>query len=130
MISLTIRNPNTMAETLNFNRIDQGANFIKEFRLLNHDTQEPIDLTGYSARMQIRYRTPSGDLVGTLDSTAQDPYITFDRVNGVMRFNVPAAVTTIWKAGDVVYDCELIYPNGRVDRIFEGSTSIIAEVTR
>jgi len=130
MINFVLREDSQMTETLNFTRIDQGANFMREMRLLNHDTQEPIDLTGYSARMQIRYRTPSGDIAGTLDSTSQDPYITFDRVNGVMRFNVPASVTMTWKPGEVVYDCELTYPNGRVDRIFEGSTNIIAEVTR
>lgn len=119
-----------MTATLNFDRIDQGANFMREFRFQNHDTEEVLDLTGYSARMQIRYRTFQGDLVGTLSSLGIDPVITFVPEDGVMRFNVPAEVTKTWGPGFVAYDLELTYPNGRIDRVFEGTTYIVAEVTR
>lgn len=119
-----------MTQRLNFSRINQGANFLRVMRLLDTTTELPIDLTGFSAKMQIRYRTPQGSLIATLDSESESPYITFDAENGLMNFDVPAAVTKAWRTGTVVYDLELTYPDGKVDRLFEGTTSIVAEVTQ
>lgn len=73
--------------------VDQGAVLDTQFRYLNPDGS-PVDLTGYSARCQIRSAAgPSGKLLLTLDSESTPPTITIDGPNGLITLNASADMT-------------------------------------
>lgn len=119
------------APILNFERIKQGATFLRT--MLFKSNGVPINLTGFSARMQFRRRLASGELI--YEANTVNGTIELD-ANGYMVINIPASQTALWPVGDIVYDCELTYPlevgesEARVDSIFEGTSQAIAEVTK
>lgn len=88
--------------------IYQGQTYNDSVELLD-DAGEPVDLTGRSARMQVReYR--GGPLVmelGTADGT-------IEMAAGVIQFNIPADVTAAipiaYDYGMWVYSLELVTP--------------------
>lgn len=105
--------------------IAQGADNAYSFRYSNDGV--PVDLTGWSARAQIR-SDYGGDIYLTL--TAQDIPLTSD---GVIQITIPHTVTeatewNAWTSG--VWDLELVDPNGGVTRFAAGRVTISQDVTR
>jgi hypothetical protein len=85
-----------------------------------------IDLSGYSARMQLRTSAASNTVV--LDLTTANGRIAIDGTAGKISLLI-AAADTAGLSGTGVYDLELV--NGAiVQRILEGSYTISPEVTR
>lgn len=87
----------------------------------------PVNLTGYSARMQVRELHTS---VETLVSLQTGSGITLGGKAGTINILIPSANTEGFKPVPHVYDIELIAPNGSVTRILEGTFNITPEVTR
>jgi hypothetical protein len=87
----------------------------------------PVNLTGYSARMQVRELHTSID---TLVSLTTGSGITLGGKAGTINILIPSTNTEGFKAVPHVYDIELISPNGSVTRILEGTFNITPEVTR
>jgi hypothetical protein len=87
----------------------------------------PVNLTGYSARMQVR---ESHDSLETLVSLSTDSGITLGGKAGTINIFIPSTNTEGFKPVPHVYDLELIYPNRSVVRILEGTFNITPEVTR
>lgn len=87
----------------------------------------PIDITGYSAAMQIRenYESPT-----TILSLASPADITVGGVDGVFVINVTAAVMTGLADGKYVYDFEVTSAGGTVTRLLQGALIITPEVTK
>lgn len=86
-----------------------------------------VDITGYTARMQLR-SLPS-DSVAVLTLT-QASGITIDGPTGTLAVRATAAQTAAISAGPYYYDLEITSPTGVVTRIVQGELVVNAEVTR
>lgn len=102
-------------------RIEQGATWKPVLTL--RDT----DLTGYTARMQIR---PDIDSDTVLLELTTSNGITIDGPAGQITLHLTDVETTAldWREG--VYDLELIAPSGDVQRLLKGPVEVDPEVTR
>ena len=105
--------------------IEKGATFRLNLRLSSKTTGLPLDLTGYSGRMQVR-ETLVAEVVA-LDLSGVD--FTFD-ATGKCRVKASAARTTALAIVGGVYDLEIESPAGDVERLFEGKVKIKPNVTR
>lgn len=107
--------------------IDQGATF----QLLitwNDPSGTPINLTGYTARMQIRPTQPSSTIV--LELTTENGGITLGGLAGTISLFASATATAAITADSGVYDLELASAGGIVTRLLQGSVTFNPEVTR
>lgn len=114
--------------------MEQGATYEQDF-IWTDTNDQPYNLTGYAARMQIR---PTIDSNQVLDSyTTANGRITVSS-NGTIKLLVPATVTagyTNWptlaagQSAVAVYDLEL-ESGGVVTRLLKGKITLDFEVTR
>lgn len=104
--------------------IEQNATFDPVVRLKIKGTDVPVDLTGFTALMQIR-KTRGDDAVLVQLSTdslpEDDGTITIDGPNGLLELFIDDAVTATFPEGYGVYDILLTAPSGRRSRPIEGS---------
>ena len=113
--------------------IYQGDLFEMPIFFLDND-MEPIPLTGYSAKMQIRStRTEDEDQTPILEATTDNGYLVIDAENGEIDVVIPSTVTALLPAGFVgVYDI-FIYSKtitGLDTMILNGPVTIIGGVTK
>lgn len=108
--------------------IDQGATFTKTVTWKTGKPAAPVDLTGCSARMQIREKLESTAVLLELSTT--DGRITLGGAAGTVNLRVEAVVTAAitWRTG--VYDLEIEFADGTVRRLFSGPVAVSPEVTR
>jgi hypothetical protein len=103
----------------------QGSTFDVQFTYKIN--KFPVNLNGYSARMQVREAHVSPE---TLISLEDGSGITLGAKAGTIDIFIPSNITEGFKPIPHVYDLELIAPNGSVNRILEGTFNITPEVTR
>lgn len=106
--------------------MDQGANW--DLNVVYKDSDgNPINLSGYTAAMQLRqnYNSDSAEL--TL--TTANGGITIVGAQGKLVLHATAAQTGSLDAGFYVYDLE-ITSGGVVTRIIQGQVTVAGEVTR
>jgi hypothetical protein len=89
---------------------------------------KPIDLTGMTARMQIRLRIDSTDVIHEL--TTENGGITLDTVTCTINLKIPASVTSTFDFSTAVYNLELIDSLGDVVSLSRGILTLVKEVTR
>lgn len=89
--------------------------------------EEPVDLTGYTARMQIRYDNHSGSVA--VDLTTENGGIEIDSVTNKILIYISAEQTSKIQAKECVYDLEMV-DGYFVERIIEGKVRISPEVTK
>ncbi len=117
--------------------IERGADWVRTFTLKNATTLVPFDLTGCMVRMHIREEV---DSVATLDilTTENGRIELVNRDNplggvvlGGIKIMFPNAISTayIW-TDPAVYQLEIVYPSGTVERRLHGSVILSPEVTR
>lgn len=87
-----------------------------------------IDITGYTARMQVRV-SPSSSTV-LLELTTENGGFVVDGPAGKLTMVITEAIaeTLTWRRG--VYDIELIPPSGEAFRFLQGEIEVSPEVTR
>lgn len=107
--------------------IDQGATFTRRFVWKAGEPLEIVDLTGLTARMQIR-PTSQGDLLVSL--TTENGGITLGGEDGTIDLLISAADTSAFTWTKAVYDLEIVYPDARVRRLLSGNVTLSREVTR
>ena len=109
--------------------IEQGATFC-ETVAYKTEADQPIDLTGYSARMQIRKQKLSEDVLFEL-TTDPDKGITIDGKKGLITLLITADETENFNASGFygVYDLELV-ADDVVIRLIEGNIYVSSEVTK
>jgi hypothetical protein len=102
---------------------------------------EPVDLTGYSARMQIRPSvdssttylsitdTLSNDGTG-LNLTPESASVVLPKTSGSIGLFISAASSSNLSFTEGVYDIELQSNSGIVTRLLEGLVKLSKEVTR
>jgi len=105
----------------------QGTRFRFRFNIATNGTG--IDLTGYSAAMQVRKTVNSST---TLLNLVSPTNITLNAssVNGDVLVVVSGSSMAALPAGTWVYDFELTDGDGNPEAILEGKFIVKAEVTR
>jgi hypothetical protein len=107
---------------------EQGATFQRSFRWVDADEQ-PILLTGWSARMQVRTSYKAAEPLVSLDSDALGG-IVLTPAEGGIYLELDAAATAELPAKQGVYDLEMVSPTGEVTRLLQGTFTITPEATR
>jgi hypothetical protein len=103
-------------------KIDQGATLVLEIECHN-DLGQPMDLTGYTAQAQVRYRHSDAGPAAVFSATLNE-------TPGLVSLSLGAAQTAALAKPFGVWDCELTGPGGVVQRLAEGKVTISPEVTR
>lgn len=108
--------------------IDQGATFTRQVTWKTGKPATPVDLTGCTARMQIREEIESAEVLVSL--TTANGGITLGGAAGtvVLRIEATATAAFQWTAG--VFDLEIEFADGTVRRLLAGTVSVSPEVTR
>ncbi len=108
--------------------IEQGSVFTLNL-VYKDSTGTPINLTGYSARMQVRQKYASTTPLISLTSPSD---ITLGGALGTIVAKISASVTKDLTIKQGVYDLELVPPSGAADafRLVEGAVTVTPEVTR
>lgn len=108
----------------------QGATFQRQVTWTD-SARDAYNLTGYTARMQVRANVTSNTVIATLSTTAgSEGTITLGGTAGTVDLLISAANTASLTAGQYVYDLELVSGGGVVTRLLEGNFKVSAEVTR
>ena len=89
---------------------------------------EPVNLTGYSARMKVKEKYTSA--TAELDLTTVNGAIVLGGASGTITINVDAATTANLVAKEYIYDLELVSSSNIVTRLIEGKFIVTPEVTR
>lgn len=106
---------------------DQGATFKRTITWTNQ-ARVPYNLTGYTARMQVRSTIDSSTVI--LELTTANSRISLGGTAGTVNLLVSATTTAALTPGLYVYDLELVSGGGEVTRLIEGNFNVRAEVTR
>ena len=108
--------------------IYQGATFRKRLTWSVGTPAVPVDLTGCTARMQVRPEVESPMVL--LELTTANGGIALGGVAGTIELYVSDDASTLftWTAG--VWDLEIEFPGGDVRRLAQGSIGVSPEVTR
>lgn len=108
--------------------IEQGATFSRKLTWKKKSTNEIINLTGYTARMQVR-KSVTDPLV-LLEMSTENGKITIDPDYGVINLFLTPQETSQIKFKGGFYDLELRSPSGYVFRLLQGKVIVSFEVTR
>ena len=117
--------------------IEQGATWRDTYTLLQPAPvgtpiadMLPIDLSGYSARMQVRPDYASTTVL--IELSTDNTRITITPLTGTLALFISDADTTALAFTDAsaVYDLELIQPGGEVIRLLRGTVTLSPEVTK
>jgi hypothetical protein len=103
----------------------QGATFSKQ--LTYTIDSDPVDLTTYTARMQVREKHSSTSAIVSLNT--ENGGITLGGVDGTINLYISDTSTSLFIAKDYFYDLELI-SSSNVYRLIEGKFLVTPEVTR
>lgn len=90
---------------------------------------EPLNLTGYTARMQIREKLDSTEIIKSLTS---DPSggISIDTSGYKITITISATDTAEFTFSSAVYSLELVSSTGVVNQLMSGTLTLVREVTR
>jgi hypothetical protein len=119
-----------MAATQDFD-VDQGSYWSQEL-LWKDENDDPVDLSNYSARMQLRRRVTSPTVLLSLDDGGLGG-ITLGGLAGTILLELDADQTSSLPARQgkrFVYDLELVPAGGKVHRLLQGKFVVSPEVTR
>lgn len=110
--------------------VEQGATFRRTLtwtRSVSGGDPVPYDLTGATARMQIR-----PDLVSTpfASLTTENGGISLGGTAGTIELYLSDTQTDTMTTQHGIYDLEVKFPDGDVRRVLEGSVNVSLNVTR
>ena len=103
--------------------IQQGATFYKQIVLRGTDSI-PVDLTGATIMSQVRETYDSPGIIATMVTDIPTP------TNGTFTLTIADTVTDLLDFTTAVYDVEVHYPDGFVDRVLEGKVVFSKGTTR
>lgn len=107
--------------------IDQGATFTLQVTYKD-ENGAPINLTGYTAAMQIRQNYNDSAALITLTSPSDGIVIT--GATGTINITISAEQTGSLDEGFYVYDLEITATNNVITRLIQGQFTVSPEVTR
>jgi len=88
----------------------------------------PVDLTGYTARMQIRGKVTDTAVIKEL--TTANSGIILNNTIKTITLTMSATDTALLTFTTAVYSLELVSSGGEVTQLINGSLSLVKEVTR
>ena len=104
-------------------QIDQGSDF--DIDLTLSEGGSPVNLTGYSARAQMRSKKSDASPAASFTCTVTDA------TGGVIKMSLPNATSSSLSAGRYYYDLEIYTASDAiVKRLLEGEVTVDREVTR
>ena len=106
--------------------IEQGATFSQV--ITYKESGGAVDLTGYTARMQVRSTLESAEAL--IELTTANGRIALGGAAGTITLTISATDTAALTAGRGVYDLELVSGSGIVTRLLQGVCPISRNVTR
>lgn len=109
-------------------KIYRGASFYKLVTWKQGDPLTPVDLTGCTARMQVRRSIDSDVVLKTF--TTENDTIVLGGEDGTIRYAIMDAEETADFDTDGVYDLEIVFADGTVVRRLYGDVKTSQEVTR
>jgi hypothetical protein len=115
-----------MAGQKNF-EVDQNATFSFQVTYTEEDETTPIDLTGASAKMQVRDTKGGNKLAVTLTSPSGG--ITIDGPEGVLNIKMTPTQTNKLFYPKSSYDVMVIDSNGNKIKLLEGFMTLNRSVT-
>lgn len=104
---------------------DQGASFSLQFLWLGSDQETPVNLSGYSAAMQVR--SQAGTLLTTFSTTAGS--IALGGTAGTITLSAAPSTTAGWTFGAGLYDLQLTDGSGDVTTLLSGIFTVNAAIT-
>jgi hypothetical protein len=107
----------------------KGSTFVKIIQWKTGDPALAVNLTGCTARMQIRKAVNDTTVLDTL-TTENGKIIIHEPLNGKFKILIPANVSTAYAFTSAVYDLEVIFTDLTVTRVIEGCLTAVPEVTR
>lgn len=107
--------------------VEVGATFRMNV-VWNDPDGNPIDNTGYEARMQFRKKYGAAAII--MSFTTADLSIILGGADGSIAIKGLATLTEDITDRYGVYDLEMLAPNGDVDRILKGAVDFDPEVTK
>lgn len=112
--------------------IEPGTTF--ELHIVWTDSEgDPVDLTGYRVRCQVRESADSSSTLLSIDSATPVSGITvgsLDTDGGIDITVAPAVTGALNFDGIAVYDLMVTSPAGVVTRLIHGNVSLVETVTR
>lgn len=108
--------------------IYQGATFSRTFQWKTGTPAVAVNLTGYTARMQIRRKITDTDVVLSLTTSNGGITIT-NAAQGTFQIDITATQTEALTIKAGVYDLEMV-SGAVVTRLLQGAISVSPEVTR
>ena len=106
--------------------IEQGATFSQ--LVTYKESGVAVNLTGYTARMQVRSTLESASTI--VELTTANGRIALGGAAGTITLTISATDTAALTAGRGVYDLELVSGSGIVTRLLQGVATISRNVTR
>ena len=100
--------------------VHRGATFHKIMRIKRNG--EPLDLTGYAAKCQVRMHPDGGELLAEV-STEIVP------LAGRVDLLIPSSVTSGFESGIYVWDIRLTSPDSIAEYYVGGKFSVLPSVT-
>lgn len=107
----------------------KGSTFVKIVQWKTGTPAVAVNLTGCTARMQIRKAVNDTTVLDTL-TTENSKLAIHEPLNGKFKIIIPAATSTAYTFTSAVYDLEIVFSDGTVTRVIEGCLSAVPEVTR
>lgn len=107
--------------------IERGASFIRTIMYMDPD-DIGIDLAGAEVRMQIRDNYSSTE--PAIDANSTNGGIIKTGNPGEFTINLTPELTGAVSFNQGVYDVEVEYADGTVERILEGRVKIVRQVTQ
>ena len=108
--------------------INQGADWYINFVYQDTDTSTPINITGYTAALQLR-SLPS-DITAVLSLSSPSNGITITGAQGLVAVHATAVQTGAIVAGYYYYDLEITSTASVVTRLVQGQILVSPQVTR
>jgi hypothetical protein len=106
--------------------LEQGATFSQV--ITYKDNGVAVNLTGYTARMQVRATLESASTL--VELTTANGRIALGGTAGTITLTISATDTAALTSGRGVYDLELVSGSGIVTRLLQGVATISRNVTR
>jgi hypothetical protein len=88
----------------------------------------PVDLTGYTARLQIRRTAAASETLVSL--TSEDGDITLDVAENTITVEISPTTSAALSFSEAVFQLELVASDGTVTRLDSGRVKFSREVTR
>lgn len=118
------------------NTVDNNEIILNQVNALAYSTytaggiveyNQPFDITGYTARMQIREKVTSQEVI--LELTTENGLIELNSTLNTIAITIPATVSQDFNYKSAVYSLELV-KDGVVIPFAYGNVSLVTEVTR